>query len=102
MGIVRPHDHVVAVQRIHDDFCVKIVSVDALGAGIKRINLAGGWVGGGWMERRGGERAWKRVCCCALHCCRTRLTCMPDRPDAQPHVCSFVTQSQVNALRNAP
>jgi pyruvate kinase len=37
---VKPNNHVVAVQRIHDDFCVKIVSVDAMGAGIKRaINL---------------------------------------------------------------
>eukprot|EP00877_Chromochloris_zofingiensis_P009758 jgi/Chrzof1/5035/Cz15g09100.t1_PYK1[v5.2] len=41
MGIVKPHNHVVAVQRIHDDFCVKIVSVDAVGAGIKRISLLG-------------------------------------------------------------
>lgn len=40
MGIVKPHNHVVAVQRIHDDFCVKIVSVDSMGAGIKRtVNL---------------------------------------------------------------
>jgi hypothetical protein len=40
LGIVKPNNHVVAVQRIHDDFCVKIVSVDAMGAGIKRaINL---------------------------------------------------------------
>eukprot|EP00878_Enallax_costatus_P018273 GHUV01019230.1.p1 GENE.GHUV01019230.1~~GHUV01019230.1.p1 ORF type:complete len:547 (+),score=119.51 GHUV01019230.1:802-2442(+) len=36
MGIVNPNNHVVAVQRIHEDFCVKIVSVDAMGAGIKR------------------------------------------------------------------
>lgn len=36
MGIVKPNNHVVAVQRIHEDFCVKIVSVDAMGAGIKR------------------------------------------------------------------
>ncbi|KXZ44880.1 hypothetical protein GPECTOR_61g833 [Gonium pectorale] len=36
VGLVRPHDHVVCVQRIHDDFCVKIISVDELGAGIKR------------------------------------------------------------------
>lgn len=40
LGIVKPNNHVVAVQRIHEDFCVKIVSVDAMGAGIKRaINL---------------------------------------------------------------
>lgn len=37
LGIVKPHNHVVAVQRIHDDFCVKIFSVDARGAGIKRV-----------------------------------------------------------------
>ncbi|GIL75743.1 hypothetical protein Vretimale_15284 [Volvox reticuliferus] len=36
VGLVKPHDHVVCVQRIHDDFCVKIISVDELGAGIKR------------------------------------------------------------------
>lgn len=36
VGLVKPHQHVVCVQRIHEDFCVKIVSVDALGAGIKR------------------------------------------------------------------
>jgi pyruvate kinase len=54
MGIVKPHDHVVAVQRIHDDFCVKIVSVDALGAGIKRINLVTGEEREGvYMGRRG-------------------------------------------------
>lgn len=40
LGIVGPNNHVVAVQRIHEDFCVKIVSVDSCGAGIKRaINL---------------------------------------------------------------
>lgn len=37
LGIVKPNNHVVAVQRIHDDFCVKIFSVDARGAGIKRV-----------------------------------------------------------------
>ncbi|KAG2492389.1 hypothetical protein HYH03_009335 [Edaphochlamys debaryana] len=36
VGLVKPHDHVVCVQRIHDDFCVKIISVDELGAGIKQ------------------------------------------------------------------
>ncbi|KIY96291.1 pyruvate kinase [Monoraphidium neglectum] len=39
LGILKPHNHVVAVQRVHEDFCVKIVSVDALGAGIKRTTL---------------------------------------------------------------
>lgn len=39
LGIIKPHNHVVAVQRVHDDFCVKIVSVDELGAGIKRTSL---------------------------------------------------------------
>lgn len=33
MGLVKPHDHVVCVQRIHDDFCVKIVAVDEMGEG---------------------------------------------------------------------
>lgn len=33
MGLVKPHDHVVCVQRIHDDFCVKIVAVDEMGGG---------------------------------------------------------------------
>jgi hypothetical protein len=47
LGIVKPNNHVVAVQRIHEDFCVKIVSVDAMGAGIKRaINLGGCWLAG--------------------------------------------------------
>lgn len=35
VGLVKPHDHVVCVQRIHDDFCVKIISVDELGAGAR-------------------------------------------------------------------
>lgn len=43
LGIVKPHNHVVAVQRIHDDFCVKIFSVDARGAGIKRVGNLGKW-----------------------------------------------------------
>lgn len=38
MGLVQPHDHIVVVQRIHEDFCVKIVSVDELGSGIKRVD----------------------------------------------------------------
>ncbi len=54
LGIISPHNHVVAVQRIHEDFCVKIVSVDDMGAGIKaQINLgARGMRGGlaGWWE----------------------------------------------------
>lgn len=41
LGIVKPHNHVVAVQRIHDDFCVKIFSVDSRGAGIKRVGNLG-------------------------------------------------------------
>ncbi|MEW5314600.1 MAG: hypothetical protein WDW38_006083 [Sanguina aurantia] len=40
MGLVKPHDHVVCVQRIHDDFCVKIVAVDEMGEGIKRTPMA--------------------------------------------------------------
>lgn len=35
-GLVRAHDHVVCVQRVKDDFCVKIVSVDTSGLGISR------------------------------------------------------------------
>ena len=30
-GLVHPGDHVVVVQRVGEDFCVKIVSVDAQG-----------------------------------------------------------------------
>lgn len=36
-GLVQPHQHVVCVQRIHDDFCVKIVAVNSMGGGIKRV-----------------------------------------------------------------
>jgi hypothetical protein len=24
LGILKPHNHVVAVQRVHEDFCVKV------------------------------------------------------------------------------
>lgn len=41
MKLVKPNDHVVVVQRIHDDFCVKILSVDALGRG---ESLGWGWL----------------------------------------------------------
>jgi hypothetical protein len=41
MGVIKAHDHVVVVQRVHEDFCVKIVSVDGVGAGIKRLALGG-------------------------------------------------------------
>ncbi len=34
LGLVKPLDHVVVVQRVHDDFCVKIVSVARSGRGI--------------------------------------------------------------------
>jgi len=50
MGLVQPHAHVVAVQRIHNDFCVKVVAVDALGGGIDRDRTGGtahGGAGGG-------------------------------------------------------
>ncbi len=36
LGLVGPLDHVVVVQRVHDDFCVKIVSVAPSGRGILR------------------------------------------------------------------
>ncbi|GBF87464.1 pyruvate kinase [Raphidocelis subcapitata] len=37
MGIVHPQDHVVAVQRVHADYCVKIISVDAGGCAIEAM-----------------------------------------------------------------
>ncbi|KIY95248.1 hypothetical protein MNEG_12714 [Monoraphidium neglectum] len=37
MGIVKANDHVVAVQRVHEDFCVKIITIDPRGRGIKPI-----------------------------------------------------------------
>mmetsp|Transcript_7041 Transcript_7041/g.11978 ORF Transcript_7041/g.11978 Transcript_7041/m.11978 type:complete len:775 (-) Transcript_7041:276-2600(-) len=37
LGMVKPHDKVVVVQRSHHDFGVKIVSIDELGLGIKKI-----------------------------------------------------------------
>lgn len=36
LGLVKPMDHVVVVQRVHEDFCVKIVSVSQTGRGILR------------------------------------------------------------------
>ncbi|KAG1667784.1 hypothetical protein FOA52_010821 [Chlamydomonas sp. UWO 241] len=33
-GLVRPGDHVVVVQRVHADFCIKIIAVNAAGTGI--------------------------------------------------------------------
>jgi pyruvate kinase len=46
MGLVQPHAHVVAVQRIHNDFCVKVVAVDALGGGIEKGGVGGTAHGG--------------------------------------------------------
>lgn len=37
MGLVRPNDHVVVVQRVHEDFCIKIIEVSDE-SGIKRNN----------------------------------------------------------------
>jgi pyruvate kinase len=37
MGLVGPLDYVVVVQRVHEDFCVKIVTVNESGKGIKRV-----------------------------------------------------------------
>jgi pyruvate kinase len=34
MGVVAPGSQVVCVQRIHDDFCVKIVAVNERGDGL--------------------------------------------------------------------
>lgn len=36
-GLVRPHDHVVVIQMLHDDMSIKIVSVDEFGSGIADI-----------------------------------------------------------------
>ncbi|KAF5827684.1 cytosolic pyruvate kinase [Dunaliella salina] len=36
LRLVKPNDHVVVVQRIQDDFCIKIVSVSKQGNGIQR------------------------------------------------------------------
>jgi hypothetical protein len=41
MGIVKANDHVVAVQRVHEDFCVKIITIDPRGRGIKPIIFTG-------------------------------------------------------------
>lgn len=35
-GFVRPGGHVVCVQQVHEDFCVKIMSLDEMGVGIKK------------------------------------------------------------------
>jgi hypothetical protein len=40
MGIVHPKDHVVAVQRVHLDYCVKIVRVDDCGTTIEPMTFA--------------------------------------------------------------
>lgn len=53
--LVKPHDHVVCVQRIHDDFCVKIISVDDMGAG--RPGAEGGEGGRGKGLR--GTALWR-------------------------------------------
>jgi len=45
MGIVKPNDHVVAVQRVHADYCVKIVSVDAVGGAVKPMPFLGALFG---------------------------------------------------------
>mmetsp|Transcript_33774 Transcript_33774/g.60980 ORF Transcript_33774/g.60980 Transcript_33774/m.60980 type:complete len:646 (-) Transcript_33774:934-2871(-) len=36
LGLVKANDHVVCIQRIHDDFCVKILSVDDGGSGVRK------------------------------------------------------------------
>lgn len=36
-GLVNPGDHIVVVQQVHEDLTLKIVSVDDMGYGIKRI-----------------------------------------------------------------
>jgi pyruvate kinase len=36
LGLVKPLDHVVVVQRVHEDFCVKIVAVSHTCKGILR------------------------------------------------------------------
>ena len=41
LGTTKPNNHAVAVQHMHENFYVKIFSVDARGAGIKRIGNLG-------------------------------------------------------------
>lgn len=36
VGLVKPNDQIVCVQRVHDDFCVKILAVNTNGTGILR------------------------------------------------------------------
>jgi hypothetical protein len=36
-GLVKALDYVVVVQRLHEDFCVKIVGVNETGRGIMKI-----------------------------------------------------------------
>lgn len=58
MGLVQPHAHVVAVQRIHNDFCVKVVAVDALGGGIEQATGGGTAHGGRTVVHAfGGQRS---------------------------------------------
>jgi len=40
MGLLRPHDHVVVLLRVHGDFCVKIVAVGDSGKSILRMPSA--------------------------------------------------------------
>jgi pyruvate kinase len=40
MNVVVPGSQVVCVQRIHDDFCVKIVAVNERGDGLLAANRA--------------------------------------------------------------
>jgi hypothetical protein len=102
LGIVKPNNHVVAVQRIHDDFCVKIFSVDARGAGIKRVGNLGEW---GrrvvWSGRVQKHRVFVWVCLflapggclyiCFVHACLF-VRCLKHAPTALLHSCVSVCQ----------
>ena len=40
MNLVKPYDHVVCVEKVHGDYCIKMVSVDAAGRGILNVEAA--------------------------------------------------------------
>lgn len=42
MGVVAPGSHVVCIQQVHEEFCVKVISVNKFGTGIKKYNVATG------------------------------------------------------------
>lgn len=104
MGIVKPHDHVVVVQRVHEDNTVKVLSVDECGAAVKRLSFKGGLrargEGGAARHRAGGRRAARAPRCCVeggeampagqgarRDAARLRLLSLADA-SAAPHQCA--------------